>query len=257
MYLNNISDELELQPNSLVKIEEINQFHNDLKKYVDSSEQYLIYLENDFIVKNFNMINNLSIIRFYDHILISIYEIYSGYLDLKKKELYIYDFYSNEELFQDSINLTLKSIDTKINQLKAKVKYSNSILCMDPISFLIKGKESMSEKISAIKIWKRYKKNLSTTLNYDVQTILELKTQKEKIDLFWRQCFKDRLKIINELEKHCIDINLNFRFVTRDFLEKRDVPLLTTKGTVECYISANKNKKFQFSTTDNGKETMQ
>ena len=128
---------------------------------------------------------------------------------------------------------------------------------MDPISFLIKGKESMSEKISAIKIWKRYKKNLSTTLNYDVQTILELKTQKEKIDLFWRQCFKDRLKIINELEKHCIDINLNFRFVTRDFLEKRDVPLLTTKGTVERYISANKNKKFQFSTTDNGKETMQ
>ena len=64
MHLNEIVRELELPPNSLVKINDIKNFHDNLMNLLDKSNEYLIYLENDYVEKTFSAIENLTCQRF-------------------------------------------------------------------------------------------------------------------------------------------------------------------------------------------------
>lgn len=222
MHLNEIVRELELPPNSLVKINDIKNFHDNLMNLLDKSNEYLIYLENDYVEKTFSAIENLTFARdFYMPFKVYVYDSLIGELDLKKQRLVLAQVQTNEEMFYTNVSLAIQLFNQRIDNINKSIET------------LRQKKQSLHSGTFFLKLFinSNQVETFQQIINEKEEKKKNLLSQITKLNSMWKKCFDDRLSVVEKLRSQCLNNNIKVELGEID----DEVPI---DAIIEQYITA-------------------
>jgi len=251
MYFDRTLQELELQPNSLDKIRQTEDLEKEAIKIFKKSQNYMKYLEHDFLKKNFQLINNVAFKDFEpENFRVYIYNSLTGCINLRSRKLFLYDSYCDRSEFERILSQAVGFIMKDISDANRRIEKNEQLLTMNKIEEIL----YCLKNFIIFDSFKAIKQNAFNSIIEEKALIVKWSVKKELLLSYKDRCFKERANAVNALIKHCSDLGINTAYVNRMTFVDMGIFMPHIDEIIDNYISNDTLKKFDFNEEHTSKD---